>query len=71
MYRVNKKGLIEKRSNEYSIKVRYPELYNIAEKLAKELSVKINDLSKDVKSEMPYKAQGILESLIYILEKSV
>lgn len=46
----------------------YPELKEIAKEIAKETCLAINARTKDVVSEMPYKAQFVLEKVIKILE---
>lgn len=51
--------------------VQYPELDEIAVKLANELCVKINAEARTVESAMPYKAQHILEEIIKKLEERV
>ena len=50
---------------------RYPELAKISEKLVKEIIAKINVEAEKVVSKSPYKAQGILEYTIQLLEKLV
>jgi vacuolar-type H+-ATPase subunit H len=52
-------------------KEQYPELYNIAKKIARETAIKINAEAKVVVSEMPYKAQMILEFVVEILEAKI
>ena len=49
----------------------YPELYEIAKKIAKETAIKINAEAQTVKSKMPYKAQMILEFVVEILEAKI
>lgn len=51
--------------------VQYPELNEIAIRLANELCVKINAEARTVESAMPYKAQHILEEIIKSLEARV
>ena len=68
--KINKKiGIIEK--NTASVEFENPELYTIAKELANKLIREINSKAESVESETPYKAQGILESIISILEESV
>lgn len=51
---------------------KFPKLHAEAEKLADEVSNKINILGRKLKSaEMPYASQYILEELIKILEERV
>lgn len=50
---------------------RYPELRKLARDIAQETCQTINARTKDVVSEMPYKAQFVLEEVIKILEASV
>jgi hypothetical protein len=50
---------------------RFPELDKIADGLVKDVSKLINEKVKDIKSEMPYKAQYVLEELIRKLEDLV
>lgn len=47
----------------------YPELDEIADKMAQEICEKIDALK--VKTKCPYPHQGILEQVIYHLQKSV
>lgn len=49
----------------------YPELYDIAKKITRETAIKINAEAKTVKSEMPYKAQMILEFVVELLEAKI
>lgn len=49
----------------------YPELYEVAMRLANEVCRKINLEARSVESAMPYKAQFILEEMIKILEERV
>ncbi len=49
----------------------YPELYKIAQAVADNTCKKINERTADVKSEMPYKAQWVLEETIKILQERV
>ena len=50
---------------------KYPELEKLAMKLAKDLGNEINRKTENLKSDMPYKAQYVLERIIEILEKAV
>jgi hypothetical protein len=50
---------------------RYPELVAIARTLTKKICEEINIQSSRAKSDMPYKAQFVLEELIKNLEKLV
>jgi hypothetical protein len=52
-------------------KEQYPELYEIARKIAKETAIKINTEAQIVESKMPYKAQMILEFVVEILEAKI
>ena len=54
-----------------SVIKQYPELMEIAKKIAKDASIQMNELTKNVKSEMPYKAKYVLEKVIEILEAKV
>jgi hypothetical protein len=66
------KKTYEKYITEYKKKnSQYPELDKIALKLANETIRKINKEAHQVKSEMPYKAQYILEEMIRHLEEAV
>ena len=50
---------------------KYPELDSIAKKIADDTARNINEATKGVKSEMPYKTQYVLEEAIKILEGMV
>jgi hypothetical protein len=50
---------------------KYPELDEIATEIARKVLSQCNTKTRDVKSEMPYKAQYVLESIIEILEERV
>ena len=50
---------------------KYPELDTIADRMCDEVCEQINAAVADVKSEMPYRAQYVLEELIRRLEKCV
>jgi hypothetical protein len=50
---------------------KYPELYDIAKKITRETAIRINEEAKIVKSEMPYKAQMILEFVVRLLEEKI
>lgn len=50
---------------------RYPELETIADELADDVARNINARVREVDSEMPYKAQYVLEVLIRLLEERV
>ena len=65
--------MIEDKIEQYLVNEasKYPELDKIAKDIAKLVGVEINKRTDNVKSEMPYKAQYVLEELIKILEKSV
>lgn len=52
-------------------KTRYPELKTIAESIADATIKAINAAVQRVESEMPYKAQWVLEETIKILESRV
>jgi hypothetical protein len=52
-------------------KEQYPELYDIARKIACEAAIKINAEAQTVESKMPYKAQLILEFVVEILEEKI
>ena len=52
-------------------KKKYPELDKISKDISRLVGDEINKRTDKVKSEMPYKAQYVLEKLIEILEKSV
>jgi hypothetical protein len=49
----------------------YPELQEVAERLANEVCRQINAEARKIESKMPYKAQFILEEMIKILEDRV
>jgi len=49
----------------------YPELDNLARKIADDTARSINKAVKEVESEMPYKTQYVLEEAIKILEGMV
>jgi len=49
----------------------YPELQKIAKDIAKQTGALINNKVKNIESEMPYKAQYVLEELIKILQAAV
>lgn len=50
---------------------RYPELNNLAQAIATTTLIGINQAITHVKSEMPYKAQCVLEMVIKKLEEKV
>lgn len=50
---------------------KYPELDKIAKDLAYDIGQDINKRIKNVKSDMPYKAQYVLEELIKHLQDAV
>ncbi len=50
---------------------KYPELHEIAGQIAEAALVQVGNRAQAVESEMPYKAQFILEETIKILERSV
>lgn len=50
---------------------KYPELIKIAQDMWYDITKEINKRVKNVKSDMPYKAQYVLEELIKRLQKSV
>lgn len=50
---------------------KYPELYNIAKKIANTTSFSIFQHVVDIESKMQYKAQCVLEMVIKILESRV
>jgi hypothetical protein len=54
-----------------SIIKKYPELDSIVEIVADNTCNLINRLTQDVKSEMPYRAQYVLEEVIEILKSRV
>lgn len=61
-----------KSPNEFGSKIQtYPELQKIAKDIAKQTGALINNKVKNVESEMPYKAQYVLEELIKILQEAV
>lgn len=60
-------GMIEKDS----VIKKYPELDKIADKIAYETLTTINASVEGIKSEMPYKAQYVLEGVIQILKERV
>jgi hypothetical protein len=49
----------------------YPELKEIAKKIALETCKQINDQTEGLNSKMPYKALYVLEEVIKILEAKV
>ncbi len=52
-------------------KIRYPELYKVAMKISRKTIEMINKESEKVESKALYKAQGILEYVVEILEESI
>ena len=50
---------------------KYPELDEISTEIACTVLSQCNAKTRDVKSEMPYKAQYVLEMIIQKLEKQV
>jgi hypothetical protein len=50
---------------------RYPELYRLAEEIAREVFREINERVPGVKSEMRYKTGFVLEKCIEILQQAV
>ena len=50
---------------------KYPELEEAADRITKKTVELINAESRGIKSEMPYKAQGILERVAQKLEELV
>lgn len=69
------KKIMEKNAEEDEIlesqSEQYPELMQIVEILADEVSIKINQAALEVQTEMPYKEQWILEELIKVLQERV
>lgn len=66
--------MIEDKIDQYLINEivkKYPELDAISYKLFNYVINEINKQVKNIESEMPYKAQYVLEKLIYKLEQSV
>jgi len=58
--------------NEYTKKnSKFPELDKVAAKIATNIGKIINKETKSIKSEMPYKAQYVLEEVIEHLKESV
>jgi hypothetical protein len=53
------------------LKNKYPKLYKIALKIADDTCREINKQTAAVESEMPYKAQWVLEEAIKILQERV
>jgi hypothetical protein len=51
--------------------MQYPEFEKATQIIVDEICILINDLSKDIKSEMPYKAQYLLEEVIKKLQERV
>lgn len=49
----------------------YPELDRIAKELARSVAIDINNKTHGVVSDMPYKAQYVLEKLIRLLQEKV
>lgn len=49
----------------------YPELQRVSNEIAKKVFKAINEAAPKIKSEMPYKAQYILEELIKVLQDAV
>lgn len=50
---------------------RYPELEAEAQRISRETSAAINTAAANVTSDMPYKAQGILERVVRLLEAKI
>ena len=50
---------------------KYPELTEIANKLGLELIRRIHEETSEVESEMPYKFQYVLESILGKLERNI
>lgn len=50
---------------------RYPELINAVKEISRYVILIINDKAMRTESEMPYKAQFILEELIKLLQEKV
>lgn len=50
---------------------KYPELEKVAMKIANETAKMINKETEHVKSEMPYKAQYVLEEVVKILQDRI
>ena len=51
--------------------LKYPELDEIVKEIADHTCAEINKRVKDVKSEMPYRQQYVLEEVIEILQSRV
>ena len=66
---MNKETKDEKFAQEQE--ARYPELRTIAKEISRDTCIAINEKTKDVVSEMPYKAQFVLEEVIQILQSKV
>ena len=50
---------------------KYPELRKIAWQIARDTATRINKESQTVESEMPYKAQWILEEVVDVLKEAI
>jgi hypothetical protein len=50
---------------------RYPEFRELVLTISNEVAVKINELAPNIKSEMPYKQQFVLEEVIRNLEERI
>lgn len=63
---------LERYMNEAKIDLKkYPELDKIAKDIAKKTGDMINASVRNVKSEMPYKAQYVLEEVVNILKDAI
>jgi hypothetical protein len=62
---------LEKYMNEKIDLKNYPELDKIAKDIAKKTGDLINKSVRNVKSEMPYKAQYVLEEVVKILKEAI
>jgi hypothetical protein len=50
---------------------KYPELRKIAWQIARDTATRISKEANEVESEMPYKAQWILEEVVDVLKEAI
>ena len=69
--RATRESCVHGRIREICGRCRYPELYEIARRVARETGERINREVRGVKSEMRYKARFVLEEVIAIMTEAV
>ena len=65
------KEAVQEQLERSSMEQEYPELWEAASEIRMQVVPLINDAARSVETDMPYKAQAILESLIEQLQELV